>query len=495
MTAFGVFIGNEPADLRVYEAWLGADVDFVRIHGGRASWADHLGSLGWLGGRFAASGANLYWSVPLLVSGTTLEEAAEGVFNENYQAAARAIIERSPSTGAIHVRVGEEFNGGWFPWAAREHEDEFVTAFRTFVAAFRSASDRFVFEWNVNIGDMGMDPALAYPGDDVVDIIGMDFYYDVAHAPTDPAIAWDYMTLRPYGLQWLEHFAAAHGKPTAYSEWGVNSPDAAAYIAKAFAWFSNHNVAYQSYWDSDSDFAGKLSDENSATASAFLAAVAALGEAPEVYVGRPEAPALAATGWERWIGGTAGADTLVGDQRNDNIQGSDGADVQVGRTGDDFYTVENTKDIVVELAGEGIDTIHSYATVTTAADNVEHLKLLANYAQTGHGNALDNRLTGSDQSNVLDGRGGDDWLTGGGGVDIFIIAEDPGDDVIVDFRPGEGDRIDLRAFGLDDTALFAAVREWTTPEGRDVTIRLAADALLTLLDMSAAELDPQHFLL
>ena len=93
-----------------------------------------------------------------------------------------------PTSETIYVRTGEEFNGTWMPWAAAGRAEEFVGAYRRFVDAFRSVSRQFRFEWNVNAGGTQMNPADAYPGDGYVDVIGMDFYYNLAlHSPVPEA--------------------------------------------------------------------------------------------------------------------------------------------------------------------------------------------------------------------------------------------------------------------------------------------------------------------
>ncbi|MDR7038600.1 hypothetical protein J2X36_003370 [Methylobacterium sp. BE186] len=282
MTAVGIFEGNDPSDVERFEAWFGGKPDFIRAHGGRADWSDYVNSLSWLAGQFSNLKLPLYWNVPMFANGGTLEEAASGAYDTYYVQAAQRLLAASPTNEVIYVRVGEEFNSGWMPWAAEGHEQSFIGAFRSFVESFRSVSSLFRFEWNVNIGGT-IDPAKAYPGDAYVDVVGMDFYYNVTWDPKDPVQAWNYMVQRPYGLQWLESFAASHGKPTAYSEWGINS-DAAAYIEKAAEWFQRHDVLYQSYWDSNSDFAGRLSeDQYSAAAAAYKAAFAPSG----IWTGTP----------------------------------------------------------------------------------------------------------------------------------------------------------------------------------------------------------------
>ena len=104
------------------------------------------------------------------------------------------------------------------------------------------------------------------------DIIGMDFYWNTQWDSTDPEAAWASMRSRPWGLDWHQAFAHAHGKPTAYSEWGVMSDNAGPYIDHVKDWFDANQVVYASYWDSNAAFPGELSrGEYPDAARAFLA--------------------------------------------------------------------------------------------------------------------------------------------------------------------------------------------------------------------------------
>jgi len=487
MTSIGAFVGNEPDAVGAFEDWLGRDVDFVRAHGGRENWSDFNGSLGWLAYQFEKIDAPIYWTVPMIVKGATLAKGATGAYNQYYAEAAKTLLAAGADQETIHVRIGEEFNGDWMPWAAKGKEADFIATFRQIVDTFRSVSDKFVFEWNVNIGDMGMNPAAAYPGDDYVDFVGMDFYYNTQWDPKDPSAAWAYMVNRQYGLQWLEDFADAHGKPTAYSEWGVNSDNAGAYIAEVAKWFATHDVAYQSYWESNADFAGMLSQgQYSATGAAFIAAFS------KVEIADAPLPAPATSGaWQTWMGGTTGDDVLTGDDRNNKIDGGGGADRMTGGKGDDIYTVDRPGDVVVERAGEGVDTIDSYAITFRLAENVENLNLVASYGQTGVGNDLVNRITGGGDADILDGQGGDDWLTGGGGRDTFAFHPGNGSDVVTDFATGaNGDVADLDGFGFTS---FDAVRAAMQATSAGVVLDLGGSEKVTFLGAKLADFTAANF--
>ena len=82
----------------------------------------------------------------------------------------------------------------------------------------------------------------------------------------------------------------------------------------------------------------------------------------------------------------------------------------------------------------------------TAAWNLIFLGEIENI----YGGRGDDILIGGPADNILVGESGDDVLTGGAGADTFVFQ--PGDDpsyytdTILDFNPGQGDRIDLSAY-------------------------------------------------
>jgi Ca2+-binding RTX toxin-like protein len=84
----------------------------------------------------------------------------------------------------------------------------------------------------------------------------------------------------------------------------------------------------------------------------------------------------------------------------------------IGGLGNDTYEIDSLGDIVVEAAGQGIDTVSSYISYTLS-DNFENLTLRG-LTTTGVGNSLNNVLTGGLS---LEGLGGNDTLSGVGRLD------------------------------------------------------------------------------
>ncbi len=149
--------------------------------------------------------------------------------------------------------------------------------------------------------------------------------------------------------------------------------------------------------------------------------------------------------------GSAFADNLTGNstynildgrEGNDTLRGWSGADTMIGGLGNDTLFVENTRDVVIEKANEGNDTVSSSITYTLPA-NVEKLILTGTAAINGTGNELANVMTGNSAANQLNGGAGNDTLdgglgvnrlTGGTGNDLFKFTSTGPVDVITDYN-------------------------------------------------------------
>jgi serralysin len=113
--------------------------------------------------------------------------------------------------------------------------------------------------------------------------------------------------------------------------------------------------------------------------------------------------------------GGAGADTITGNVKANDLYGMGGRDVLIGLGGRDTLVGGNARDVL-------------------------------------KGGAGDDRLKGGAHNDKLIGGKGDDVMTGGGGADVFKFFAGDGDDRITDFTVG-ADRIHLGSFDTDFSQL------------------------------------------
>ena len=261
----GVYVGNDPTAVLQYEKWLGKPTDGILAFTGDANWQDYDGCVPWAMSLWSQFDRRVLWSVPLIPKGANLADAAKGAYNDHWKKIATELAQWHPHEPIIYVRTGWEFNGDWFPCSAIHQPANFIGAWRQFVSIFRAASPRFRFDWCPAGADkMGMNAEDAYPGDDYVDVIGLDVYDQTIWCKiANPVERWNKIYLNGYhGLTWHRDFAKQHHKPMSYPEWGGGgneSGDNPFFIEQMHKWFIENHVIYASYWNSDAAYKGQLS--------------------------------------------------------------------------------------------------------------------------------------------------------------------------------------------------------------------------------------------
>ena len=125
--------------------------------------------------------------------------------------------------------------------------------------------------------------------------------------------------------------------------------------------------------------------------------------------------------------GNGGVNRLEAYAGNDFLDGLQGTDTMVGGLGDDRYRVDNSGDVVIEQAGEGIDTIEISMSFVLP-DHVENMVFFNPIAFSPGtastmltGNALANLIVGNFGNNILNGKVGADTLQGQAGNDAYYV--------------------------------------------------------------------------
>ena len=129
--------------------------------------------------------------------------------------------------------------------------------------------------------------------------------------------------------------------------------------------------------------------------------------------------------------GNSQANTMYGNAGDNILNGLAGADIMNGQDGNDTYFVDEEDDQAVESVGAGIDTVFSQVSFSLG-DNIENLTLVGSGNDSGTGNALDNRLDGSQSggaNQLIGGVGDDTYILGAG--DFAVELADEGNDTVV----------------------------------------------------------------
>jgi serralysin len=122
--------------------------------------------------------------------------------------------------------------------------------------------------------------------------------------------------------------------------------------------------------------------------------------------------------------GGGGNDTMSAFSGNDTLNGGTGIDKMTGGVLSDWYYVDSAGDVIVELAGEGIND-RALSTVDYVLDVNADIEFLSTTAQAGvttvalTGNSLSQRIDGNDGVNKLNGLGGNDTMNGWAGTDTL----------------------------------------------------------------------------
>lgn len=264
----------------------GRPVDVLAVFPTRDSWATILQDW-WMSPTAVPEGftGTLAVGVPLFPGDGSLAAAASGADDARWEELGRLIASRYPDAW---VRPGWEMNIPNWPWAATpENVSEYKVAFRRAATALRRGGPglRIVFNPNEGRGASLPDARLAYPGDDVVDVIGIDAY---DWYPAYDSGGWEEHRTKDQGWDFWANFARARGKKFAVPEWGVmtgsdaSGGDNPTYIRSVLEWMGDNAdiMAFDAYFEETQDYcrcALSLNPKAAAEYAAVLPQVAGAG--------------------------------------------------------------------------------------------------------------------------------------------------------------------------------------------------------------------------
>ncbi|MDQ1029156.1 hypothetical protein QF035_006738 [Streptomyces umbrinus] len=172
-----------------------------------------------------------------------LRQGAAGHFDHHFRALAARLVELDvPDTVLV---LGWEMNGTTYTHRCGPDPKAWKSYWNRIVTTMRSVpGQKFRFDFTPSRGRDAVPWTRCYPGDDTVDIIGMDTY------DQPRGVSFDEQVKEPYGLQAQVDFAKSHNKPISYPEWGLfRNGDNAEYMRRMLAWIDEHKPLYNTLTD------------------------------------------------------------------------------------------------------------------------------------------------------------------------------------------------------------------------------------------------------
>ncbi len=193
---------------------------------------------------------------PSSLNGTDwLRAGAAGRFAAHARALARNLV--AAGLGHSVIRLAHEANDTASPYSIGSTPRQWGLwrrFWRLTVLAMRSVPGaHFLFDWCVNAYWRPIPLSDWYPGDDVVDFIGIDAYDSGVPPGAD---RWQRIYTQPDGIRDVLQFASDHDKPVSLPEWGLMTPgppnlgggDDPAYVNGMAQVVRENPVAYQAYF-------------------------------------------------------------------------------------------------------------------------------------------------------------------------------------------------------------------------------------------------------
>ena len=247
--------GSSPDANAAFAQWLGVDNVWAEDFEPNETW-DNIQYPGWQlypWQKWVEAGKDrrLILSIPMLPGGwdrkgpakgiaanekVSLKAGAAGAYNKYFQMLAEKLALHKLQNSVL--RIGWEMNGGWYTWRASDDPKAWAAYYRQIVKTMRGVKGAkdLQFVWNPATDFLQFPAENCYPGDDVVDVIGVDVYDQswLKDAYPIPAGATPEESLRRqkkvwdewiwggnHGLKFWNEFTQKHKKPLAICEWGV----------------------------------------------------------------------------------------------------------------------------------------------------------------------------------------------------------------------------------------------------------------------------------
>ncbi len=253
----GVHMANELPPYLAFGAWRGRPIDVAMVFTIRDQGWGPISEPSWPLDDFAPFPGKLVISQPPFPEGQGGNaECARGAYDGHWRQFGAFLVRKNRADSI--VRIGWEFNGTYMYWHADANAKNFTECFRRIATAIRSTDPMVKIDWTFNAHNSPVpssgNPWDAYPGDEYVDVVGIDAYDH--YPPSRDEATWKRQCESANGLCHLIRYAREHSRKVGVGEWGVTScsgdggGDNSFYVRKMYDTFvANADVmGYESYF-------------------------------------------------------------------------------------------------------------------------------------------------------------------------------------------------------------------------------------------------------
>jgi len=250
----GVYAGpGSPAGAQVFAADTGSTVPYALDYLDASSWQT-IADPSWLVSKWAGSGFQMIWGVPMLPdSGATLAQGATGAYNSMFTQLSEYLVSNGDASAVLMIGWDPEEPDSAWSVSTEAQAHQYVLFWRQIVTSMRAVpGSNFKFAWDVTGGPSDVSPTALFPGKSVVDLIATDVF---DQSETGVAANWASIEAAPYGLNWVASYAAAQGKPLMIAKWGLvpsdqqGGGDDPEFVSSFLGWATQKHVFVAVAWD------------------------------------------------------------------------------------------------------------------------------------------------------------------------------------------------------------------------------------------------------
>lgn len=267
----GVHAANELGPHLAFGDWRGRPIDVLHTFTNYQNWEGMIGAepyMTWHRAFYSDKKHTYVISQPPYPRGQGNNAAcARGEYNQQWQQFGKTLVQHGLDHHNTVIRIAWEFNGDYMYWTSGPTPGDFIKCWRNVAQNIKAVAPNIRTDWTLNGhgwgANLGGNMYNAYPGDDVVDIVGMDEYDHYPSVTSDAEFDTRCNKAGGSGVCDLARFAREHHKQLSVGEWSVtggcsgsartgkNGGDNPLFIRRMAQFFHENRdiLAYESYYD------------------------------------------------------------------------------------------------------------------------------------------------------------------------------------------------------------------------------------------------------